>query len=55
MGKKFVRGKKKSSLAEKRELGELVEKHKKEYDKKRKAMQGKTHYDYKQKTHPNKT
>ena len=29
MGEKFVRGKKKSSLAEKNELGELVEK----YDK----------------------
>ena len=33
MGKTFVRGKEKYSLSEKRELGELVEKYKKEYDK----------------------
>ena len=33
MGKTFVRGKEKYSLAEKKELGELVEKNKKEYDK----------------------
>ena len=43
MGKTFVRGKKK-------ELGELVEKYKKEYDKEVKALQGKTH-DYKGKKH----
>ena len=47
MGKTFVRGKEKYSLAEKKELGELVEKYKKEYDKEVKALQRKTHYDYK--------
>ena len=41
MGKTFVRGKGKYSLAEKKELGELVEKYKKEYDKEVKALQGK--------------
>ena len=51
MGKTFVRGKEKYSLAEKKELGELVEKYKKEYDKEVKALQGKTHYDYKRKKH----
>ena len=30
-----------------RELGELVEKYKKEYDQEVKALQEKTHYDYK--------
>ena len=49
MGKTFVRGKEKYSLTEKKELGELVEKYKKEYDKEVKAFQGKTHYDYKRK------
>ena len=38
MGKTFVRGKEKYSLAEKKELGELVEKYKKEYDKEVKAI-----------------
>ena len=38
MGKTFVRGKEKYSLAEKKELGELVEKYKKEYDEEVKAM-----------------
>ena len=38
MGKTFVRGKGKYSLAEKKELGELVEKCKKEYDKEVKAI-----------------
>ena len=33
MGKTFVRGKEKYSLAAKKELGEFVEKYKKEYDK----------------------
>ena len=51
MGKTFVRGKEKYSLAEKKELGELVEKYKKECDKDVKALQGKTHYNYKQKKH----
>ena len=56
MGKTFVRGKEKYSLAEKKELEELVEKYKKEYDKEVKVLQGKTHYDYKRKkTRPNKT
>ena len=55
MGKTFVRGKEKYSLAEKKELGKLVEKCKKEYDKEVKALQGKTHYDYKRKKRPNKT
>ena len=55
MGKTFVRGKEKYSLAEKRALGELVEKCKKEYDKEVKALQGKTYYDYKRKTRLNKT
>ena len=49
MEKTFVRGKEKYSLAEKKELGELVEKYKKEYDKKIITLQGKTHYDYMQK------
>ena len=38
MGKTFVRGKGKYSLAEKKELGELVEKYKKEYGKEVKAI-----------------
>ena len=38
MGKTFVRGKEKYSLAEEKELGELVEKYKKEYDKEVKAI-----------------
>ena len=38
MGKTFVRGKEKYSLAEKKELGEVVEKYKKEYDKEVKAI-----------------
>ena len=38
MGKTSVRGKEKYSVAEKRELGELVEKYKKEYDKEVKAI-----------------
>ena len=46
MGKTFVRGKEKYSLAEEKKLGELVE-----YDKEVKALQGKTHYDYKRKKH----
>ena len=37
-------------MAEKKELGDLVEKYKKEYDKEVKALQGKTH-DYKRKKH----
>ena len=49
MGKTFVIGKEKYSLAEKKELGELVEKYKKEYYKEVKVLQGKTHYDYKRK------
>ena len=51
MGKTFVRGKQKYILAEKKELGELVEKYKKEYDKEVKTLQGKTHDDYKRKKH----
>ena len=47
MEKTFVRDKGKYSLAEKKELGELVQKHKKECDKEVTALQGKTHYDYK--------
>ena len=38
-------------MAEKKELGELVEKYKKKYHKKVKALQWKTHYDYKRKKH----
>ena len=38
MGKTFVRGKEKYSFAEKKELRELVEKCKKEYDKEVKAI-----------------
>ena len=57
-GKTFVRGKEKYSLAEKKELGELVEKNKKEYDEEVNALQGKTHYDYNRKNtsqeNPNK-
>ena len=37
-------------MAETKELGELVEKYKKEYDKEVNALQGKT-YDYKRKKH----
>ena len=51
MGKAFIRGKEKYSLAEKKELGKLVEKYKNEHDKEVKALQGKTHYDYKQIKH----
>ena len=36
-------------MAEKKALGELVEKYKKEYDKEVKVLQGKTYYDYKRK------
>ena len=38
MGKTFLRGKENYSLAEKKELGELVEKYKKEDDKEVKAI-----------------
>ena len=38
MGKTFVRGKEEYSLAEKKELRELVKKYKKEYDKEVKAI-----------------
>ena len=38
MGKTFVRGKENYSLAEKKELGELIEKYKKENDKEVKAI-----------------
>ena len=38
MGKTFARGKENYSLAEKRELGELVEKYQKEDDKEVKAI-----------------
>ena len=38
MGKTFPRGKENYSLAEKKELGELVEKYKKEDDKEVKAI-----------------
>ena len=38
MGKTFVRGKEKYHLAEKKELGELLEKCKKEYDKEVEAI-----------------
>ena len=38
MGKTFVRDKEKYRLAEKKELREFVEKHKKEYDKEVKAI-----------------
>ena len=38
MGKTFVRGKESYSLAEKKELGELVEKYKKNDDKEVKAI-----------------
>ena len=49
MGKTFVRGKAKYSLADKKEIGELVEKYKKKYDKEVTTLQGRTHYNYKQK------
>ena len=51
IGKTFVRGKEKYSLVQKKELGELLEKYKKEYNKEVKALQGKTRYDYKRKKH----
>ena len=50
MRKTFVRGKEKYSVAEKKELGELLEKYKKEYDTEVRALQRKNH-DYKRKKH----
>ena len=47
----FVRANEKYSLAEKMELGELVNKYKEEYDKELKDLEGKTSYDYKRKKH----
>ena len=55
MGKTFVRGKEKYSLGEKKKLGELVEKYKKEYDKEVKTLQGKVIMIISEKTRPNKT
>ena len=51
MGNTFVRGKENIVLQKKKELGELVQKYKKEYDKEIKALQGKTNYDYKREKH----
>ena len=51
MGKTFVSCKEKYRKTKKKELGELVEKYKKEYVKKVKVLKGKIHYDYKQKKH----
>ena len=41
MGKTLVRGKEKYSLVEKKKVGDLVEKYKKEYDKEVKPCKGK--------------
>ena len=49
MKKAFARGK--ESFAAKKWLGELVERFKKEYVNEVKALQVKTHYDYKRKKH----
>ena len=51
IGKTLVKGKEKYSFAAKKELGELVLKYKKEYDKEVKALHRKTHYGYKPKKH----
>ena len=45
----FARKQEMYTLAEKKELEELVNKHKKKYDKKLKDVKGKTSYDEKQK------
>ena len=47
--RKFVRQKENHPLQEKQKLGALVEKLKKECDKEKKALDGKTWYDYKRK------
>ena len=49
--KRFTRAKEQYSLSEKRELGELVSKHKEKYDNEVKELEGKTRYDYKRKKH----
>ena len=49
--RKFARVNEKYSLAEKRELGELIQKYKEVYDKESKELEGKTKYDYKRKKH----
>ena len=41
----------KYSLAEKKELGELIDKYKEDYDKKLRNLEGKSSYDYKRKIH----
>ena len=46
---KFVRGKVKYSLSEKKQLGELISNHKEKYDKELKVLEGKTRYDRKRK------
>ena len=47
----FVRKQKMYILAEKTELGELINKYKEKYDKELKDLEGKTNYDYKRKKH----
>ena len=47
----FLKELSKFSLSEKQELGELVEKYKKEYDKEVASLRGQTTYDYRTKKH----
>ena len=49
--RRFARIKEQYSSIEKRELGELVNKHKEKYDNEVKELEGKTRYDYKRKKH----
>ena len=47
----FVRGKEKYSLSGKKQLRELISKHREKCDKELKELEGKTRYDHKRKKH----
>ena len=47
--RKFLRVSERYSLAEKKELGEIIVKYLEDYDKEVRNLEGKTHYDYKRK------
>ena len=49
--RKFLRVSERYSLAEKKELGEIIVKYLEDYDKEVRNLEGKTHYDYKRKKH----
>ena len=49
--RKFLRVSERYSLAEKKELGEIIVKYLEDYDKEVRNLEGKTHYDYKTKKH----